>query len=89
MAVVRVRRLAVPAAGHEAAHALAAADAKPAAFAALDQHDADQRQGDENMDNEQDGKHKRAFMQGQRDRPRAFYRSPARMQSGAALRFDS
>ena len=35
--------------GHEAAHALAATKAQPSALAALDQHNADQRDGDEDM----------------------------------------
>ena len=42
------------AARHERAHALGAADAQATALAALDQHDADQGQGDEQMDNQQD-----------------------------------
>ena len=55
IAVVRVSRLAVPRPGHERAHALRAADAQPTALAALDQHDADQGQGDEQVDDQQDG----------------------------------
>lgn len=48
----QVRRAAP---GHERPHALRAANAKPAALTALDQHDADERQGDEQMDDQQNG----------------------------------
>ena len=46
------------AAGHEVAHALAAAEAEPAAFAALDHHHADERDGDEDMQHEKNFDHR-------------------------------
>src|ERR1700735_3697224 len=45
--------------GHEGAHALGAADPQPAALASLDQHHADQRKCDEQVDDQQDGGHQR------------------------------
>ena len=46
--------------GHEARRA--AADAEAAAFRALHQDDADQRGGDERLDDQQEGEHRRAFV---------------------------
>jgi hypothetical protein len=48
----QVRR---PPPGHERPHALGRSDAQPAALAALDQNNANQRQGDEQVDDQQDG----------------------------------
>ncbi len=55
-AVVRVRRLAVPRPVRNAA-AATAADAERAAFRALQQHDADQRRGDHQMENQESSGH--------------------------------
>ena len=60
-AVVRVSRLADAAAGHQAAEA-AAADAERAALAALQQDDADQRERDQQMNDQQDGRHRRVTL---------------------------
>ena len=73
MAVVRVRRLAVPRPVMKLPMPWPPPMPKAAAFAALDQDDADQRQGDEDMDDEQDGEHAQPLCRA-RDRygPRAF-----------------
>ena len=59
-AVVRVKRLAVPRPGEKAA-AAAAADAQRAALRALQQHHADQRRSNHQMQNEKCGRHGNLF----------------------------
>ena len=56
-AVTRVRKSAAPRPDDEAS--AAPADAERAAFRALQQHDADQRQGDHEVNDEQNGNHRR------------------------------
>ena len=58
MAVVRVRVSAAPRADEQAAHAAAAAaHAQRAAFGTLQQHKADQRHGDDQFGDKQQGLH--------------------------------
>ena len=73
MAVVRVSRLAVPRPVMKLPMPWAPPIPRAAAFAALDQDDAtDQRQGDEDMDDEQDGEHAKPLCRASGDPPRAF-----------------
>ena len=54
------QQVGLPPAGHEAS--AAAAHAEPAAFGALQQHDTDKADGNEQVDDQNDGRHNREFL---------------------------
>ena len=74
------QRVRLPAAGHEARHAAAAAEPKPA-LGALQQDDADQREHDQEVDDDEDGLHVSKNLRNGRPAPRP----PTSLRSSGSL----